>query len=101
MLWDNVMGIIKQMTDKQRMMAWLGLMIGFSTGIFIAGYVMVAGFSILMALVSLDFLNANRGSKLLIKYHDMLKENGLLEEDDKQQDGQIFTEGESNRQPFC
>jgi hypothetical protein len=92
MLWNTAMFTIKQIPDEHKQMGWIGLMIGISTGIMIAQYVMIAGYCILTTLLSSDFLNLNRSSKLLIKYHDMLKENGLLGEYDEQQDGQIFAE---------
>ena len=55
MLWDAVMFTTKQIPEKDRMMSWLGMIIGFSTGIFIAQYVMIAGLTILMALDVFDY----------------------------------------------
>ena len=84
-LWQ----IIEFLPEEERKMVWIGLMLGLMFGMFIAQYLVIAGQSILMAIDLFDF---NRSNKLLIKYHDMLKENGLLAEDNEQQDGRIFGE---------
>ena len=101
MLWDAAMFTIKQIPDKHKQMGWLGLMTGFSIGIFLAQYFMIAAYSIFTAFFSSDFFKMNRINKLLVKYHDILKENGLLAEDNEQQDGRIFAEGENYNKPFC
>jgi len=93
-LWQ----IIEFLPEEERKMVWIGLMLGLMFGMFIAQYLVIAGQSILMAIDLFDF---NRSNKLLIKYHDMLKENGLLAEDNEQQDGRIFAEGENYNKPFC
>ena len=85
LLWH----IIELIPEEGRKMAWIGLMLGLMFGAFIAQYIVIAGQAILMALDLFDF---NRSSKLLIKYHDMLKENGFLEEEHEEQEGQIFAE---------
>jgi hypothetical protein len=51
--------------------------------------------------MALDLFDSNRGNKLLIKYHDILKENGLLEGEHEEQNDKIFREGEDDRQPLC
>ncbi|MCP4262969.1 MAG: hypothetical protein GY774_36475 [Planctomycetes bacterium] len=92
-LWE----MVEMMSEEEKKMVWIGLMLGFTFGAFISHYILIAGQSILAALDLFDF---NRGNKLLIKYHDMLKENGLLEVDQEEQDGKMFSEGENDRPPF-
>ncbi len=84
--------IIEFLPEEDRKMAWIGLALGFTFGMIVAQYILIATQAILMAL---DWFNINRSSRLLIKYHDMLKENEVLEQEYEEQDGQIFTEGES------
>jgi hypothetical protein len=91
-------GIIEKMPDEEQKMVWLGLILGCAFGAFLAQYIVIALQSISMAL---DLFDSNRGNKLLIKYHDMLKENGLLKEEQEEQDGQILRVGEDDRQPLC
>jgi len=86
-----VLEIIEDMPDEYRQWAWTSLVCGFLFGALIGQYAIMAIQSILMALDLFDF---NRGTRLLIKYHDMLKEIGALEQDHEQQDGQsgLYTE---------
>ena len=88
-LIQALLGLIKEMPNNDLQMLGAGLMVGILFGTIVAQYLVHVVQAILMAL---DLFEFNRSSKLLIKYHNMLKENGLLEEGNEQQDGQIFAE---------
>jgi hypothetical protein len=74
--------LVEDMPDGYRQLAWADIVCCSILGAVIGQYVMIALQSILMALDLYDF---NRGNKLLIKYHGMLKEMGALEQDSEQQ----------------
>ena len=78
--------LIEDMPEENRRMVWTGLMFGFFFGALIGQYVAMALQAILMALDLYDF---NRGDKLLIKYHGMLKEMGVLQQGTEEQDDRI------------
>jgi hypothetical protein len=63
--------LVEDMPDGYRQLAWADIVCCSILGAVIGQYVMIALQSILMALDLYDF---NRGNKLLIKYHGMLKE---------------------------
>ena len=92
-LFSMLSEMIDEMPEGVQKMGWIGLLLGFVFGVIFSQGIIAAMQGILMAL---DLFDYNRSSKLLIKYHDMLKESGLLEEDDEQQDGQIFTEEQND-----
>jgi len=72
--------------DEVKQMILTGLVLGFFFGAFIGQY-LVLGFQAILA--ALDLFDYNRGSRLLIKYHDMLQEIDV-QQDYEQQDGQVF-----------
>ena len=86
MVIDTVLQTEKESPDGIQRWIWLGLLLGFIFGAVMGQYVMLAAQSIFMALDLFDF---NRGAILLIKYHEMLKETGILEPEDEQKDGQL------------
>ncbi|MGD8787077.1 MAG: hypothetical protein PVJ60_06615 [Phycisphaerales bacterium] len=77
-----VLKLVEDIPDGYRQLAWVSIVCCSILGVVIGQYVMIALQSILMALDLYDF---NRGNKLLIKYHGMLKEMGALEQDSEQQ----------------
>lgn len=83
--------MIDEMSDEARKWALIGLILGFTFGAVIAQYILIAVQSILM---SLDLFDFNRSTRLLIKYHDMLQEIGILEQDNEQEDERILAKGE-------
>jgi hypothetical protein len=78
--------VIEFMPDGVQKWAWLGLFIGCAFGAFIGQYIALAGQAFLAAI---DFFDVNRGTKLLIQYHDTLQEIGVLEQEQEQHDEQI------------
>ena len=78
---------IEQIPDGIEKWAWLSLLLGFVLGILLSYYVITAIQVILMAFDPFDY---NRGTKLLIKYHDMLREKGAIEKTSEQHDEQVF-----------
>ena len=68
---------IEQMPDGFEKWGWLSLLAGFVLGILLSYYVIMA---IQVIMITLDLFDFNRGTRLLIKYHDMLQEIGVLEE---------------------
>ena len=90
--------MIDEMPEGEQKIVWIVIMLGFMFGAVFSQSIIALGQSILMAL---DLFDYNRANKLLIKYHDMLKENGLLEGEEEEQDEPIFGEGEDDRQPLC
>lgn len=84
-LIDIIQQMIELMPDEDRKLAWMGLLVGFIFGAFIEQYVVMAMQAI---LVMLDLFDYNRSTKLLIKYHDMLKDLGILEPYNDLKDGQ-------------
>lgn len=75
-LIDLVQWIIDLLPHEDQKLVWAGLMLGFIFGAVIGQYVVMAIQSIVAAL---DLFDLNRTPKLLIKYHDMLKDMGILE----------------------
>ncbi len=67
--------------------AWAGMICGLAFGIVISHYIVAAVHAILVAL---DLYEFNRGTRLLINYHDTLREMGVLEEGDEQPDEKEF-----------
>jgi phosphotransferase system glucose/maltose/N-acetylglucosamine-specific IIC component len=90
-----ILQLIEEIPDGEQKIAWMVIILGFIFGAIFSQCIIALVQGI---LVVLDLFDYNRANKLLIKYHDMLKENGLLEEE---QDGQILKEGEDDRQPLC
>jgi hypothetical protein len=80
-LYRMFMDMIDEMTEGEQFAVLLGMMLGTIIGMTFAQCIISMGQSILMAF---DLFDYNRANKLLIKYHDMLKENGLLEEEQGQ-----------------
>ena len=85
MLWR----MIGEVSKEAENWAWAGLICGLAFGIVISNYIGAAVHAIFVALDLYDF---NRGTRLLIKYHDTLREMGAMEEGDGQQDEQLFHE---------
>jgi hypothetical protein len=83
--------MIDEMSDEARKWALIDLILGFTFGAVIAQYILIAVQSILM---SLDLFDFNRSTRLLIKYHDMLQEIGILEQDNEQEGERILAKGE-------
>lgn len=79
-LIDLVQKMIDLLPDENRKLAWAGILTGFIFGAVIAQYVVMAMQSI---VASLDLFDSNRSTKLLIKYHDMLKDMGILEPEEE------------------
>lgn len=79
LLWQ----LTKDSPDQTLQLVGVGLFAGFLFGAFIGQYFWTGVNAILMAL---DLFDYNRAPRLLIKYHDLLKEIGALDQDDEQQD---------------
>ena len=79
-LIDLVQQMIDLLPDENRKLVWAGLLLGFIFGAVIGQYVVMAMQSIVTAL---DIFDTNRAPRLLIKYHDMLKDMGILEPEEK------------------
>lgn len=84
-------GIVSQAIDQEPDGAktWMvaGMVLGCFLGVVVVNYV---GFALHSILVALDLFDFNRGTTLLVKYHDLLHEAGILEEAGGQQDQQEF-----------
>ena len=80
-------GLLWQMTrdspDEARQSVVAGLIVGFLFGAFIGQYLWAGVHAILTAL---DLFDYNRAHRLLVKYHDILKEMGALDQDNEQED---------------
>lgn len=83
--WD----LGQESSGEERRGLWLGLLAGFFFGAFIGQYVLMGLQAILVAL---DLYDTNRATRLLIKYHDMLQEMGVLEEEIPLQNGRIWAD---------
>ena len=79
LLWQ----LTKDSPDQSLESVGVGLFAGFLFGAFIGQYFWTGVNVILSAL---DLFDYTREPRLLIKYHDMLKEMGALSQDDEQQD---------------
>jgi len=66
-----IMQMIDTMPNDSRKWAWMGLLFGVVMGSVFAAYIFKAIESIIMGF---DLLGANRKDKLLIRYHDYLKQ---------------------------
>jgi hypothetical protein len=77
LLWQ----LTKDSPDQTLQLVGVDLLAGFIFGAFIGQYLWTGVNAILMAL---DLFDYNRAPRLLIKYHDMLKEMGALDQDDEQ-----------------
>lgn len=73
LLWE----LTKDSSNEARQMVIAGLIVGFIFGAFIGQCLINGIHAILMAL---DLFDYNRAPRLLIKYHDKLKEIGALEQ---------------------
>lgn len=93
-LIDFVHRVIEFMPDGAQKWSWLGLFIGCVFGALIGQYVVLAGQAFLAAI---DFFDVNRGTKLLIQYHDTLQEIGALEQEQEQYNEQISPSEENFR----
>jgi len=82
---DLVQQMIDLLPDEARKLTWMGLLLGFIFGAVIGQYVVLA---MQFILVALDLFDYNRSTKLLIKYHNMLKDMDILESYDKLKDVQ-------------
>jgi hypothetical protein len=79
LLWQ----LTKDSPDQTLQSVGVGLFAGFLFGVFIGRYLWTPLNAVLSAL---DLFDYNRVPRLLIKYHDMLKEIDALDQDDEQQD---------------
>ncbi len=79
LLWQ----LTKDSPDEARQSVVAGLIVGFIFGAFIGQYLWAGVNAILSAL---DLFDYNRAPRLLIEYHDLLKEMGALDDDAIQQD---------------
>jgi len=91
MIVNMVWQITKDSPNETRLWIGAGLLFGFFFGAFIGQYLINGMHAILTAL---DLFDYNRAPRLLIKYHDILKEIGAMDQDDEQQDesGSLRTE---------
>jgi len=80
---DAVQLATDQMPDGAEKRVWMGLVVGLIFGVFLWYYIAAAVQVIVTALDPLDY---TRGTRLLIKYHDMLRQIGALEETSEQRD---------------
>jgi len=69
---------IENMPDEAQKMMWTGLVVGIIFGTLLEKLLLSA---IQTFMASLDLFDVNRSSRLLIQYHDKLKELGLLEDE--------------------
>jgi hypothetical protein len=74
LLWE----FIKNMPDEAQKMMWTGLVLGIIFGTVVEKFLVSA---VQTFMASLDLFDFNRSSRLLIQYHDKLKELGLLKDD--------------------
>ena len=77
----------EHMPDGAGKWVLMGLIFGLGIGTALLHYIISAIQAVGMAL---DVFDANRGTRLLIKYHSMLREMGALEEICEQEDEQIL-----------
>ena len=82
-VWD----VTKDSPDESKKWIGAGLIFGFIFGAIIE-QCLFSGFQAI--LTALDLFDYNRGSRLLIKYHDMLQEIAVQQQDYEQQDEQVF-----------
>lgn len=91
MMVNMVWQITKDSPNETRLWIGAGLLFGFLFGVFIGQYLINGMHAILSVL---DLFDYNRAPRLLIKYHDLLKEIDVIGQDDEQQDesGSLRTE---------